>query len=217
MRAYGALFPDDRIAVLEKGGQRYSVRAQLEWPWLRRLHPDAIWVWFHWDVPWLGVPARSVVYVHDLIHYRDPNPVKRWVAKRWIAHALRGAGRVVTVSRATATRLPREATVIPNGVSADFCGEWKPADYMLVVGEDRPHKNIGMVAKLGVPWKRAQGANDAELNALYAGARAVLVPSREEGSGSGARGLRARRAGGGERHSRAPRGERRVGDAGSRG
>jgi len=183
VRAYRALFPGDDVTVLEQGGQRYSLRAQLEWPALRRAHPDAVWVWFHWDVPWFGMPARSVVYVHDLIHYSDRNPLKRWMARRWIAHALRRAGRVVTVSQATAARLPRKAAVIPNGVSGAFGGEWKPADYVLTVGDDKPHKNLALVGQMGVPWKRATGVGDDELDAFYAGARAVLVPSREEGFG----------------------------------
>lgn len=183
VRAYCALFPGDPVTVLEQGGQRYSLRAQLEWPALRRAHGDATWVWFHWDVPWWNVPKRSVVYVHDLIYLADANPLKRWVARRWIAHALGTAGRVVTVSQATAARLPGKAVVIPNGVARDFAGAWTPADYVLTVGEDRPHKNLALVATLGVPWRHAVGVSDEELNALYAGARAVLVPSREEGFG----------------------------------
>jgi glycosyltransferase involved in cell wall biosynthesis len=183
VRAYRALFPDDPVTVLEQGGQRYSLRAQVEWPALRRAHADATWVWFHWDVPWWNVPRCSVVYVHDLIYLGDANPLKRWVARRWIDHALHAAGRVVTVSQATAVRLPREAVVIPNGVSGDFAGAWTPQDYVLTVGEDRPHKNLALVEKLEVPWKRADGVSDTDLNALYAGARAVLVPSREEGFG----------------------------------
>ncbi len=183
VRAYRALFPDDDVTVLEERGGRYSLRAQLEWPRLRRVHPDAVWVWFHWDVPWWNVPARSVVYVHDLIHLKYAGPVKRWVARRWINHALKRAGRVVTVSQATAALLPRQATVIPNGVSAAFAGEWSPTDYVLTVGDDRPYKNLALVTKLGVPWKHASGVSDEELAALYAGARMVLVPSREEGFG----------------------------------
>lgn len=183
VRAWRTLFPDDAVTVLEEGGQRYSLQAQFEWPALRRAHRDATWVWFHWDVPWWGVPERSVVYVHDVIHFSSANPVKRLVARRWVGHALRTAGRVVTVSEATAARLSRQAIVIPNGVSGNFGGAWTPRDYVLVVGEDRPHKNFALVAKLNVPWKRACGVGDAELNALYAGARAVLVPSLEEGFG----------------------------------
>lgn len=183
VRAYGALFPDDEVTVLEDGGQRYSLRAQLEWPALRRAHAESAWVWFHWDVPWVGMTRRSVVYVHDLIYFSDANPVRRWVARRWVAHALRYAGRVVTVSQATASLLSRDATVIPNGVSGTFSGEWKPSDYVLTVGEDRPHKNFALARRLGVPLKHAVGVGDDELNQLYAGARAVLVPSRVEGFG----------------------------------
>jgi len=183
VRAWREIFPGDAVTVLEQGGQRYSLQAQREWPALRRAHHDATWVWFHWDVPWRGVPARSVVYVHDLIHFADANPIKRWVARRWVGHALRSAGRVVTGSQAMAARLPRVATVIPHGVSGEFGGAWTPGDYVLTVGEDRPHKNLALVAKLDVPWKRACGVSEDDLNALYAGARAVLVPSLDEGFG----------------------------------
>jgi len=36
---------------------------------------------------------------------------------------------------------------------------------------------------MGLPFVRARGVSDSELAALYAGARVVLVPSREEGFG----------------------------------
>ena len=181
--AYRALFPCDPVTVLDAGGPRYSLRAQREWPGLRRRHPDAVWVWFHWDVPWLAMPERSVVYVHDLIHLRYASPLRRWVARRWIAHALRRASRVITVSQATAALLPCASTVIPNGVSATFATTWSPRDYVLAVGADRPHKNLGLVEQMGLPFVRARGVSDSELAALYAGARVVLVPSREEGFG----------------------------------
>jgi len=181
--AYRARFPADPVTVLEAGGARYSLRAQREWPALRRAHPDATWVWFHWDVPWFAMPSRSVVYVHDLIHLRYAGALTRFIARRWIDHAVRSASRLVTVSHATAAQLSRTATVIPNGVSADFASPWTPGDYLLAVGADRPHKNFALAESLGFPCVRARDVSDEELVRLYAGARVVLVPSREEGFG----------------------------------
>lgn len=187
VQAWQRLFPGDRITALTTGGGRYSWRAQREWPGLRRDHPDATWVWFHWDVPWFGMPSRSVVYVHDRILQQEAGWAKRLVAGQWIAHAVREAGAVVTGSHATARELPGPATVIPHGVSAQWQGPWAPADYLLTVGEPRPYKNFALAAKvaqtLGLPYRHAWRVADDELRALYAGARVVLVPSRAEGFG----------------------------------
>jgi len=195
--AYRAAFPDDPVTVLTEGGGRYSLQAQREWPALRRAHPEAVWVWFHWDVPWVQPPARSVVFVHDLI-VTDPTIAswrKRAVARWWIGRAVRMASRpashLITGSVATATllraRYGAEATVIPYGVSSRWQGPWVPADYLLTVGEPRAYKNLDMAervaAALGVRHVHAWRVSDQELAALYAGARVVLVPSRAEGFG----------------------------------
>ena len=187
VRAWQRLFPDDQVTALTSGGGRYSWRAQREWPTLRRAHPNATWVWFHWDIPWFGVPRRSVVYVHDRIHRQEAGWGKRWVAGAWMAHAFRRAGSVVTVSEATARELPVPAVVIPNGVSTRWQSGWSPADYLLTVGEPRPYKNIALAEQvartLGVPHRHAWRVDDDALRALYTGARVVLMPSRAEGFG----------------------------------
>ncbi len=192
VHAYRAAFPDDAVTVLESGGARYSLRAQWEWvAGLRHRYPEAVWVWFHWDVPWVAMPRRSVVYVNDLIHLdrslQQAGWLKRAVAQRWIHRAMHGAGRVVTGSQATAGLLSVPAVVIPHGVSAAFGGAWAPQDYLLTVGDDRAYKNLAMArtvaAALGITWRHATGVSEDALNALYAGARVVLVPSRAEGFG----------------------------------
>jgi glycosyltransferase involved in cell wall biosynthesis len=185
--AWQALFPADQLIVLQDGGQRYSLQAQREWPALARAHRDVTWVWFHWDVPLWRMPARSVVYVHDRIHLRTSGPLKRTVARAWMAHAMRRAGALVTGSAAIAAELPRAATVIPHGVRPRGAFTWQPQEYLLTVGEPRPYKNFDLArrvaARLGIPHRHAWGVSDDELQALYAGARVVLVPSRAEGFG----------------------------------
>jgi glycosyltransferase involved in cell wall biosynthesis len=191
--AYQALFPNDPVVVLREGGGMYSWRAQWEWRALRRTYPDAVWVWFHWDVPLFAAPERSVVYVHDLIVTDSAFTPwhKRQVAQRWIARTCDIATELVTVSKATADQLRaqygRTATVIPNGVSQTFRAPWTPSDYLLTVGEPRGYKNFEMAARvaqaLGVPHRHAWGVPEQELHALYANARVVLIPSRAEGFG----------------------------------
>jgi glycosyltransferase involved in cell wall biosynthesis len=205
--AYRAAFPHDPVTVLTDGGARYSLQAQREWPALRRAHPNAVWVWFHWDVPWVRPPARSLVYIHDLI-VTDPaytawpkRAVARWWMGRAVQMASRAASRLVTVSAASAAVLREaygtEATVIPNGVADRWRGPWTGGearsganhfgDYLLTVGEPRGYKNLALAqqvaAALGVRHRHAWRVADDELALLYAGARVVLVPSRVEGFG----------------------------------
>jgi glycosyltransferase involved in cell wall biosynthesis len=191
--AYRAAFPRDPVTVLTGNQGRYAVAAQREWPALRRRHPGATWVWFHWDVPLVAPPVRSVVYLHDLINLTPAFAPwrKRVVAGGWIRRACTMASRVVTVSEAVAAELSAgmgvEATVIPNGVSTHWALPWAPQDYLLTVGEPRRYKNFGVAeqvaAALGVRHRHAWRVTDAELAALYAGARVVLIPSRVEGFG----------------------------------
>jgi glycosyltransferase involved in cell wall biosynthesis len=191
--AYQRLFPSDQVTVLRKGGAMYSWRAQREWPSLRRAFPDAVWVWFHWDVPLWAPPARSVVYVHDLIVTDTAlTPwLKREIARRWIARACSMATELVTVSEATAAQIRaqygRTAAVIPNGVSPTLIAPWTAGDYLLTVGEPRSYKNFEMAERvaraLGVSHRHAWGVPECELHALYANARVVLIPSRAEGFG----------------------------------
>jgi glycosyltransferase involved in cell wall biosynthesis len=184
--AWQRCFPDDPVRLLTEGGGRYSLRAQWEWRTLRRRYPDATWVWFHWDIPWFDVPQRSVVYVHDRIHAAESRWPRRALAERWIAHALRCAGAVVTVSEATARLLPPGAVVIPNGVTLPTT-TWHPRDYLLTVGEPRAYKNFSMASRvaaaLGMAHRHAWRVTEQELATLYAEARVVLVPSRAEGFG----------------------------------
>lgn len=191
--AYRHAFPADPVTVLTEGGGRYSLQAQREWPALRRAHPDAVWVWFHWDVPLVRPPRRSIVFLHDLIG-TDPAIApwgKRLVAGRWMAHAVGMAGRLVTGSQATASLLRERygaaPVVIPYGVGDRWRRPWAPQDYLLTVGEPRGYKNVGLAervaAALGVRHEHAWRVSEEALGALYAGARVVLVPSRAEGFG----------------------------------
>jgi glycosyltransferase involved in cell wall biosynthesis len=85
--------------------------------------------------------------------------------------------------------------------SSSANGQQPTANYFLFVGNDKPHKNVDVVVDAaqrigaslilaGAPFERFRGratpagfVSDGELGALYRGAIALVMPSREEGFG----------------------------------
>jgi len=160
----------------------------------------------HYVVPFTRVPL--VVTVHDLIHLRHPNPLARLYARRMIGRAVRKARRVLTVSETVKREIEeafgaKKVIVAPNGVDhlPTANGQQPTANYFLYVGNDKPHKNVDLAVDAaarigatlvlaGAPFERFRGrarlagfVSDAELAALYRGAIALVMPSREEGFG----------------------------------
>ena len=159
----------------------------------------------HYVVPFTKVPL--VVTVHDLIHLRHPNPLARLYARRMIGRAVRKARRVLTVSETVKREIEetfgaKKVTVAPNGVDhLSANGQRSTANYFLYVGNDKPHKNVDLAVDAaarigaslvlaGASFERFRGrarlagfVSDAELAALYRGAIALVMPSREEGFG----------------------------------
>jgi alpha-1,3-rhamnosyl/mannosyltransferase len=165
----------------------------------------------HYVVPFTRVPF--VVTVHDLIHLHHPNPLARMYARQMIGRAVRKSRRVLTVSEAVKGDivaafgcLDDHIVVTPNGVGAPFSPDGPAAEgpYFLYVGNDKPHKNVDVLVDACAPLEEATlvltGASferfrerdrvvitgfvdDEELAALYRGAIALVMPSREEGFG----------------------------------
>ena len=155
----------------------------------------------------------TVVTVHDLAILRAPEAFPRWhrlYGKAGLERVLRAADAVVTVSeftRAETVELahvpPERLRVIPNGVDPVFTPEGPRAEgeYVLAVATLEPRKNLGRAVsaareagiELRVVGARGWGGvevdgwvgevPDAELAALYRGARCVLYPSLYEGFG----------------------------------
>jgi alpha-1,3-rhamnosyl/mannosyltransferase len=188
----------------------------------------------HYVTPITRVPL--VVTVHDLIHLRNPNPLKRMYAATMIGRAVRKARRVLTVSETVKREIERTfgvrgVAVAPNGCDHLPTGNGHQAtgNYFLCVGNDKPHKNVGLVvdaaerigAELvlaGAPFERFRGratlagfVSDDELAALYRGAIALVMPSAEEGFGLPA--LEAMRCGAAVITSNAPALVEVTGDA----
>ncbi len=165
----------------------------------------------HYVVPFTRVPF--VVTIHDLIHLRHSNPLARMYARQMIGRAVRKSRRVLTVSEAvkrdivTTFRCREDHVVVtPNGVGAPFVEHGRAAEgrYFLYAGNDKPHKNVDTLVEAfagagdvslvltGAPFERFRSrdrvvvtgfVDDEELAALYRGAMALVMPSREEGFG----------------------------------
>jgi glycosyltransferase involved in cell wall biosynthesis len=165
----------------------------------------------HYVVPFTRVPF--VATIHDLIHLRNPNPIARLYARQMIGRAVRRSRRVLTVSEAVKREIVStfgcaddHVVVTPNGVGAPFSESGKAAvgRYFLYVGNDKPHKNVDVLVDAfskiagaslvltGAAFERFKSrervvvtgfVDDADLAALYRGAIALVLPSREEGFG----------------------------------
>ena len=154
-----------------------------------------------------------VVTVHDLIHLRHSNPVARLYARQMIGRAIRRSRRVLTVSESVKREIVStfgcsddHVVVAPNGVRTPFSEVGPAAEgrHFLYVGNDKPHKNVDVLVDAfskmenaslvlaGADFDRFKSrdrvvvagfVDDAELAALYRGAIALVMPSREEGFG----------------------------------
>jgi alpha-1,3-rhamnosyl/mannosyltransferase len=168
----------------------------------------------HYVVPVTRTPL--VVTIHDLIHLHQPlrNPLAPLYARTMLGRALRNARRVITVSEAVKRQLESElgaknVAVTPNGVDPvpARSGTVRGRSF-LYVGNDKPHKNAGILLDAFALVRRelsdatlvlAGGAferfanrdgviargfvSEEELARLYDEAIALVMPSREEGFG----------------------------------
>lgn len=152
----------EKVSVRAYSHGFYSPSAQAAWLGLRLRGAAAADVSFfpHYDAPLFALPSRSVVTVHDLIHFKVPeafSPWRRFGARALLRRGVSAAGGIITVSEATrrdlVERFPSVAgkvRVVPNGVSPFFrpCADGAACDlptrspYLLCVGNRKPHKNL---------------------------------------------------------------------------
>jgi len=161
----------------------------------------------------VAAPAPTVLTVHDLAILRAPEVFPRWhrlYGRTGLVRVLRAADAVVAVSEFSRdetielTGVPAERIrVVRHGVDPVFGpdGPRAAGDYVLAVATLEPRKNLGRAVaaareagvELRVVGARGWGGveadgwvgevPDAELAALYRGARCVLYPSLYEGFG----------------------------------
>lgn len=160
-----------------------------------------------------GGRVPTVLTVHDLAILRFPEVFPRWhrlYGRTGLSRVLRAADAIVAVSEFTKSEtgelvgVPMERIrVVPNGVDPAFVADGPRADgdYVLAVATLEPRKNLSRVVEaadvagvaLRVVGARGWGGvevpgwvgevPDAQLAALYRGARCVLYPSLYEGFG----------------------------------
>ena len=167
----------DGIEPVELGSSSQELRMAVHLPrLLRRL--GASLGHFQYALPlWLASPA--VVTIHDLSFERDATLMgwkDRFVFRRVVPRAARGAVRVLTVSERTRRDLrelydvPESKIVVtPNGVDPAFTpGEPQArGDYVLLVGAVQERKNplaaLAAAEAVGLPLVVAGPAKDAAL------------------------------------------------------
>ena len=160
-----------------------------------------------------GGRVPTVLTVHDLAILRSPEAFPRWhrlYGKAGLVRVLRAADAIVAVSEFTKRETVELAgvdaervRVVSNGVDSVFTADGPRADgeYVLAVATLEPRKNLERVVEaardagveLRVVGARGWGGvevpgwvgeiPDADLAALYRGARCVLYPSLYEGFG----------------------------------
>jgi glycosyltransferase involved in cell wall biosynthesis len=160
-----------------------------------------------------GAAVPVVLTVHDLAVLRYPEAFPRWhrlYGQTALRRTLQAADAVVAVSEFSRDETvslvgvaPERIRVVPNGVDDVFTPEGPAAegDYVLAVATLEPRKNLARAveaARVADVELRVVGARgwggvdvpgwvgevpDAELAALYRGARCVLYPSLYEGFG----------------------------------
>ncbi len=154
---------EERVRVESYPHGFYSPGAHLHWVARRASAAARADVTFfpHYDAPFLRFPRRSVVTVHDLIHFRFPGVFPAWkraLAGRVLDRVVARAAHLLTVSEATrrdlVERCPAAAAktgVVPNGVTPFFhaAGPGEsvgpppvPGPFLLCVGNRKPHKNV---------------------------------------------------------------------------
>ena len=201
--------------VVRWPGSAYSVARQIAWPGVfsRLSRSVDACIFPHYDVPILGHPARSVVIVHDLIHFRFPSgfPVRVRVPGRFLmSSALHKASRLVTVSQYCRDDIIRwkpstadKLSVITPGVSEVFRpleeGEREDArhrwgalqPFLMTVGPAKAHKNLELAVEVLAKVRRVQpdlrlimvGAAGRGLRDLYRRAAALGVEDAVVGLG----------------------------------
>ena len=190
---------------------RSAAADALWYPWLRGRGLDVLHCPSFRGPIAPGVPL--VVTVHDLGVLREPAWFNRWTrtySRLAVPRVVRAASRVIAVSEFTKGELvallgvpEAKIRVVPNAVEDVFTPEGPRAegDYVLAVGTLEPRKNLERIAAavdgelrvvgargwggVGVPREVAWlgEVEDAELAALYRGARCLVYASLYEGFG----------------------------------
>lgn len=206
-----------KVQLVEDSAKKYSFSEYFLMPLrLKSVFANSLVHFPHYTVPFfLPNTAKVVVTIHDCIHLRNSNILKRIVAKFLLQAAIKRADRIITVSNYSKRDIlnnfavnAERIDVIANSISPELkvTAPQANADYYLFVGNGREHKGLDLlldsfenekVLIVGSSFSDQQkqriasmqsailvgSCSNAELASLYAGAKALIMPSYEEGFG----------------------------------
>ncbi|QDS91251.1 D-inositol 3-phosphate glycosyltransferase [Rosistilla ulvae] len=157
---------DDRVACLNRpsiGGSPTSPMDCLRLAWLMRKKKSPLFSpGFNVPLSWPMFANRPFVFtIHDLIYVNYPaeaSLAKRLYCQHVIRPAARRAYKVLTVSEFSKAEIvawagiePSQVEVVYNGVGSAFTADGPrqqlDSRYLLYVGNQRPHKNVGGLLK----------------------------------------------------------------------
>jgi glycosyltransferase involved in cell wall biosynthesis len=157
----------------------YSLQEQIEGSLLIKRFRKGVDVFHfpHYNVPWF-LPKNTVVTIHDMIQFIFPDffgRLKRFGGAFIMRNALKGAGRIIVGSECTAKDLAHHDpdlkdkvrivqygiakyfTPLPEDEVASFKKIQGIEDYILYVGNRKPHKNIKRLLEAFSVIKRKHG------------------------------------------------------------
>ena len=154
----------------------YSLKEPLSGSVLNYRYKKNIDVFFspHYNVPFY-LPENSVITIHDLIHFKFPQyfgSLKVKFAKIVLSNGVKKAKRIIVDSNSTAKDLrsmfpgienkievvnigvSKSFSVLDNKKVADFKRKNKLNNYILYIGNKKPHKNLKGIAEAYINVKK---------------------------------------------------------------
>lgn len=153
----------DQVKVIEFNAKIYSLKEQILYRWIVP-KCDIFWA-PHFNLPVLPIRAKKVVAtIHDVNHLAGVSPismVKKKYAYLLFQNAVNKANLIFTVSEFSKSELIKYTTVDPEKIKVVYCGVDKlffqnaknekslklPENYILYVGNVKPHKNLIILLK----------------------------------------------------------------------
>jgi len=199
------------IEIIESNFKKYSFAESFFMPLkLKKRLENSILHFPHYTVPYF-LPQNSKVSctIHDCIHLNSSNIFKRIFSRFSISHALKRSNLVFTVSNYSKNQIEnnfylknKKIEKISNYIQASLEGiSSEKKDYYLCISSDLKHKGLNLLLKA---WKEQESTSDLiilgsksnlkqdnvilkkncdenELRKLYQNAKALVIPSLEEG------------------------------------
>ena len=159
-----------KVKTITANSPIYSLSEQMELP--KKIPPCDLFISPHYNVPLKKIKAlRRIVIIHDVNHLTKFNKisfVKRMYAKYMINVAIKKSDKIITVSGFSKSEISKYANTQKKDITITYCGldgnELKnkiddeslkrirlkynlPDNYLLFVGNMKPHKNIDVVIR----------------------------------------------------------------------